>query len=111
MLSTSCRLPTSSPLPTAVSFCSHCSPVAESYTVPSPKSQNVPEQSVVLVDVVVVVVRVVLGGNTAVHAGSGLPVLQTSLYPMPPATTLCTHPANCVQSRVSSPPFTIVSTT
>jgi hypothetical protein len=67
----------------------------------------------VLVELLVVdvsVVLVVLAGGTAVHDGSPLLLpLQMSLYP--PGIPLRTHALNCVQRRVSSPPFTIVSTT
>ena len=65
--------------------------------------------SVVLV-VVVTVVLVVLAGTAAVQPGSPVLLpLQRSLYP--PGIPLRTHALNCVQRRVSSPPFTIVCTT
>src|SRR5262245_51144677 len=58
---------------------------------------------VVVVDVLVLVVV-----DSGVHARSPvLCPLQTSLYALPPAKGLTRQPANCVQSRVSSPAFVI----
>src|SRR5262249_9086421 len=66
----------------------------------------------VLVVVAGMDVLVVVAGSAAVQSGSpALLPLQMSLYPVPPAISLWTQPANCVHSRVSSPPFTIASTT
>jgi hypothetical protein len=97
-----------------VSFFSHIKSVAESYTVPSPRSQNVPDVAtqivvvlllVLVVVVVLVLVLVVVGGTTALHPASPTPVLHTSFAPLPPAISFHAQPLKSEQWQCSSAPF------